>query len=212
MHGDESAIQYLYQSTRWSRPNASQESSESTLICLYHLERLNISILSNMYQLKLSDALLSSLQLIKKNDYTLARLHGTIKLPTAEEDVPSIDLPAQHEKDVSSLLYQFYGSLDRAQDEAQRLSQLQGHGEPKGKDPLVAKRGAPSLVGEVRLPELRRKFQKLGYSAEFCEGKLIVDRSVALYKPPHGEIWIEGPLSKSYYDIRQILYQQFVRL
>jgi len=177
-----------------NRSSASPEAADSTLIAVDHLERLNISILSNMYQLKLSDALFSSLQLARKGDYTLARLHGTVKCSAAlEEQVPSIDLPAQHEKDLSSLLYHQWR-----------------HGGSMAKE--AAKRATPCLVGELRLPELRRKLQKLGHSAEFSEGKLIVDRSVAVYKHAQEEICIEGPTSPSYYNARQLLYQQFVRL
>ncbi|RKP12642.1 beta-lactamase-like protein [Piptocephalis cylindrospora] len=68
-----------------------------------------------------------------------------------------------------------------------------------------------TLVGEVRLPELRRLIQASGLQADFRgEGVLVcTPGGVTIRKTATGKVAIQGPLSEVYFKVRKLLYSQF---
>ncbi|KAI9228777.1 MAG: beta-lactamase-like protein [Piptocephalis tieghemiana] len=68
-----------------------------------------------------------------------------------------------------------------------------------------------TLVGEVRLPELRRLIQASGLQADFRgEGVLVcTPGGVTIRKMATGRVAIHGPLSEVYFKVRKLLYSQF---
>ncbi|KAM3579119.1 hypothetical protein VKS41_008346 [Umbelopsis sp. WA50703] len=60
-------------------------------------EVLNVSAATNIYRVKLTDALVSALQFSKLDDYELARVSGRIRFPD-DSTTPTLDLPSSQDQ------------------------------------------------------------------------------------------------------------------
>ncbi|RKP07912.1 beta-lactamase-like protein [Thamnocephalis sphaerospora] len=66
-----------------------------------------------------------------------------------------------------------------------------------------------TIVGHVKLTDLRRVLQQNGMQAEFRdEGVLVCNDRVAIRKTAEGRVLLEGSLSSDYFKIRRLLYSQ----
>jgi cleavage and polyadenylation specificity factor subunit 2 len=76
-------------------------------------------------------------------------------------------------------------------------------------------RGHDSLfVGDVKLSNFRQVLQEYGLRADFKEGVLVVNGSIALWRDTESNengnnIHIDGALSEDYFRVRELLYSQF---
>lgn len=145
-------------------------------------ESVNVSSASNVYQVKLTDALLSSLAVTKLGEHELSYVCGRIVYDEGVTNGTDAEVEAQLATAIPSL------------------------------DILTAERssGHPSMViGDTRLTELKRLLQIEGYQADFDRGCLIVgeDREYRIQKTSNSSLEVEGPYSRDYFRIRTLLYR-----
>ncbi|RUS30806.1 hypothetical protein BC938DRAFT_478934 [Jimgerdemannia flammicorona] len=151
-------------------------------------EVLNVSAATNIYQVKLTDALVSSLKFSKLDDYELARISGRIHFP-ADSTTPTLDIAPADEIVVPS-------------PESSLGAAISANANSSGWH-------APVFVGDIRLTDFKRVLQAAGITAEFRgEGVLVCNEQVAVRKTATGQLLLEGLLSEDYFKIRTLLYAQ----
>ncbi|XP_049877571.1 probable cleavage and polyadenylation specificity factor subunit 2 [Pectinophora gossypiella] len=136
---------------------------------------------SHIYQVKLTDALMSGVAWRSAGDAELAWLAAVVA-PRAH----------QRESDATS---------EDAQDVVMALEPAEGAAQAAH---------AASFVNQVRLSELRAALARLGLSAEFAGGALeCCNGTLAIRRLDNGRVALEGVLSEEYYKVRELLYDQF---
>uniref|UniRef100_A0A023GLI5 Cleavage and polyadenylation specificity factor subunit 2 n=1 Tax=Amblyomma triste TaxID=251400 RepID=A0A023GLI5_AMBTT len=140
---------------------------------------------SHIYQVKLRDSLVSSLQFARAKNAELAWLDGEIA--TEEHLAPD---GAQDD----SL------DMDEPRDSMYILqplppSQVPGH--------------ATIFINEIKLSDFKQVLLRNGVQAEFSGGVLYCNGIVAVRRNEAGRINIEGCLCEDYFKVREILYQQY---
>ncbi|CAN8022745.1 unnamed protein product [Ixodes persulcatus] len=140
---------------------------------------------SHIYQVKLRDSLVSSLQFSKAKNAELAWLDGEI---IAEEhlapDGSREDAPDVEESRDSMYILQPLPP-----------SQIPGH--------------ATIFVNELKLSDFKQVLLRNGVQAEFSGGVLYCNGIVAVRRNEAGRINIEGCLCEDYFKVREILYKQY---
>lgn len=63
--------------------------------------------------------------------------------------------------------------------------------------------------GKMKLDVMKQVLGKAGFNAKFRGGMLVCNDGVVLKRALNNEIVMEGSLSKSFYHIRALLYEQF---
>ncbi|KAI9095542.1 beta-lactamase-like protein [Phlyctochytrium arcticum] len=144
---------------------------------------INVSSATDIYQIKLTDTLVSSLKMATLGDYELAYVTGILRGPettdpsssstTTTETFPPGTVPTL---DIISSTYPV-------------------------SHPSV-------IVGDLRLSEFRKKLLQKGYQADFVQGALIVNRKIVVRKAGAGSLTLEGPVCAEYAGIRKLLYDQ----
>ncbi|KAI8068327.1 beta-lactamase-like protein, partial [Gongronella butleri] len=144
---------------------------------------LNVSAATNVYRVRLTDALVNSLHFSKLGDYELARVHGRIHFQE-DSTTPSLDV------------------MSPASDEDGASAPADARQQPRQGEPTI-------FVGDIRLSEFKRVLQAEGVHAEFKgEGMLVCNDQVIIRKTGTGRLLIEGNLCDDYYRIRKLLYSQ----
>ncbi|KAJ3012211.1 cleavage and polyadenylation specificity factor subunit 2 [Thoreauomyces humboldtii] len=179
-------------------------------------ECINVSAATNIFQVKLTDSLVSSLKIAQLGDYELAYVSGVIRFPedetletatpatltitdAAEDDPMQIDTVAppssSHQQHRPTTIQQI-----PILDVVPSFSQTQHR---------------PVLVGDVKLSEFRRILQGEGFSTEFVSGVLIVNTptgaradAVIVRRAAAGRLAMEGCIGDVYYRVRRLLYGQ----
>lgn len=135
---------------------------------------------SHIYQVKLTDALMSTLEWRKAGDTELAWLSGVIT-----------------QKGVNR------GNADALIEESagDSIPAL----EPAPVVPHVA-----SFINELKLSDLRQSLAKHNIPAEFNAGALsCCNGTLAIRRLESGRVALEGVMSEEYYKVRELLYNQF---
>ncbi|KAF9303143.1 cleavage and polyadenylation specificity factor subunit 2 [Mortierella antarctica] len=225
-------------------------------------EILNVSEVTNMYKIHLTDALLSSLNFSKLGEYDLAYLVGQVQIP-AGSTAPVLGMPV-----IESTLIGAGAGAGAAgggeNGEQNRITGPEATGEPSGVSTstalttttttttqapvdetslsgpssastalalqqhqqllhqhqqqleLLEREHKPVFVGDIRLTEFKdRTLKQAGIHAEFMgEGVLVCNGVVAIRKVEQtGQILLEGsPMTRDYYRVRHLLYEQFAIL
>ncbi|CAH0728143.1 unnamed protein product, partial [Brenthis ino] len=140
---------------------------------------------SHIYQVKLTDGLVSGLAWRAAGDAELAWLSALVTAPRARE-------PAQEHEET-------------ADEEMMSLEAPAGAETGAGAAPHAA-----SFVNAVRLSELRAALARAGLAAEFVGGALeCADGTVAVRRLDNGRVALEGVYSEEYFKVRELLYDQF---
>ena len=63
--------------------------------------------------------------------------------------------------------------------------------------------------GKMKLHVMKQVLGKAGYQAKFRGGMLVCNDGVVLKRAMDNEIVMEGTLSRNYYRIRALLYEQY---
>ncbi|KAJ3199241.1 hypothetical protein HDU67_002963, partial [Dinochytrium kinnereticum] len=133
------------------------------VFCTEKDEWLNVSVATNVFQIKLTDSLVTSLNMAKMADYEIAYISGFIRMsdttdrpPTSDTDETQMDVDATVPVSTTTVPV-----LDLLPSEY-RKSRL------------------PVIVGDVRLSEFRRVLVDQGFEAEFISGCLLVNKSVVM--------------------------------
>lgn len=226
-------------------------------------EILNVSEVTNMYKIHLTDALLSSLNFSKLGEYDLAYLVGQVQIP-AGSTAPVLGMPviestftgaaaaagtgaggvegeqkritgpeatgeAAHGESTSTALATTTTTTTNAPVDETSLSgptsaatalALHQHQQllhqHQQQLELLEREHKPVFVGDIRLTEFKdRTLKQAGIHAEFMgEGVLVCNGVVAIRKVEQtGQILLEGsPMTRDYYRVRHLLYEQFAIL
>ncbi|XP_066932517.1 cleavage and polyadenylation specificity factor subunit 2-like [Clytia hemisphaerica] len=137
---------------------------------------------SHIYQVKLKDALVSSLKFSTAQDIELAWVDGQLVMEERGEKFDKMETDFQ-KKEVVPVLEQMPQEL------------VPGH--------------SSVFIGEPRLSDFKQVLTRNGIQAEFAGGALICNNVVAVKRNETGKITLEGGLCPEYYQIRELLYEQY---
>ena len=154
-------------------------------------ETVDATLESFIYQVKLTDNLMAGLDWNKVKGIELTWVDGIIAGEDEKEFQDSSDMYSGQDRDPSKVPL-----LQKAADV--KITSTSSH------DTV--------FVNEVRLNEFKLILTKNGLSAEFIMGVLVVNSKVAIKRLKSGHISIEGCLCEEYYQVRELLYQQFAVL
>ncbi|KAF9200337.1 cleavage and polyadenylation specificity factor subunit 2 [Haplosporangium sp. Z 27] len=186
-------------------------------------EILNVSEVTNMYKINLTDALLSSLSFSTLGEYDLAYLVSQVQIP-AGSTAPVLGMPTVDVEGAKKLMapgdtteqHDQSGALIQSTAQQQQALQLQLQQKHQQQLEMLARKHRPVFVGSIKLTEFKNTVLKqAGIEAEFMgEGVLVCNGVVAIRKVDEtGQILLEGsPMSNDYYQVRQLLYKQFAIL
>ncbi|KAF9433404.1 cleavage and polyadenylation specificity factor subunit 2 [Entomortierella beljakovae] len=187
-------------------------------------EILNVSEVTNMYKINLTDALLSSLTFSTLGEYDLAYLVGQVQIPPGST-APVLGMPTvEVEGNAKKLLAPGSDATDQNDQsgalvpsaQQQQALQLQLQQKHQQQMETLARKHTPVFVGDIRLTEFKNGVLKqAGIEAEFMrDGVLVCNGVVAIRKVEEtGQILLEGsPMSSDYFQVRQLLYKQFAIL
>ncbi|KAL0967596.1 hypothetical protein UPYG_G00254270 [Umbra pygmaea] len=190
---------------------------------------------THIYQVRLKDSLVSSLQFCRAKDTELAWIDGVldmrvVKVDTGvlpEEGVVKGDKGTGEEAAEEGELGMDVtlvddGDTDRsavAQQQAMKTLFGEELREPSDESdviptleplPLNEIPGHQSVfINEPRLSDFKQVLLREGIQAEFVGGVLVCNNMVAVRRTEAGRIGLEGCLCDDYYKIRELLYQQY---
>ena len=168
-------------------------------------EVVNVTTESRIYQVRMSDALVSSLQFSKAKDAELAWLDALLDLSVAKTDTSAKHDLEEKELDENGMKIGASQQSDVLRDEES------GDIVPTlVKLPAYQKPGHMSVfINEPKLSDFKQVLVREGIQAEFSAGVLICNNSVAVRRNEAGRIQLEGCLSDDYYRVRELLYAQY---
>uniref|UniRef100_A0A2R5LLA6 Cleavage and polyadenylation specificity factor subunit 2 n=2 Tax=Ornithodoros turicata TaxID=34597 RepID=A0A2R5LLA6_9ACAR len=137
---------------------------------------------SHIYQVKLKDSLVSSLQFSRTKNAELAWLDGEIVL---EEHLGQTD-------DIMD--------TDESRESMYILQPLAANQVPTH---------STIFINELKLSDFKQVLLRNGIQAEFSGGVLYCNNIVAVRRNETGRINIEGSLCEDYFKVRDILYKQY---
>ncbi|XP_054716090.1 cleavage and polyadenylation specificity factor subunit 2-like [Uloborus diversus] len=160
------------------------------------LETVDATTESHIYQVKLKDSLVSSLDFVKSKDVELAWVDGEIVM---EETIDKLVV-----KDEEILKDENEEIKEEDEAETDRIPVLQ---------PLPLQQITtihPTIfINEVKLSDFKQVLMRHGINAEFSGGVLYCNDVVALRKNESGHIHFEGTLTEDYFKVRDLLYEQY---
>ncbi|KAG7461141.1 hypothetical protein MATL_G00206840 [Megalops atlanticus] len=181
---------------------------------------------THIYQVRLKDSLVSSLQFCKAKDTELAWIDGVLDMRVIKVDTGVVveegevkeeaeegelpmevtpDLSADHsavaqQRAMKNLFGEDEKEVSEESDVIPTLEPLPPHEIP----------GHQSVfINEPRLSDFKQVLLREGIQAEFVGGVLVCNNLVAVRRTEAGRIGLEGCLCDDYYKIRDLLYQQY---
>lgn len=148
---------------------------------------------SHIYQVRLTEALVSELEFQKGKDADIAWINGRITIRNKViESVTGNPSPMEEDDNVE------------ISDDDNRIIAL---------DPVPADDIPPHdfvFLNEVKLVEFRQILMKNSIQSEISGGMLLCcNGTIALKRIDTGKVTIEGCLSEDYYKVRDLLYEQY---
>lgn len=149
---------------------------------------------THIYQVRLTDALVSALELKKGKDAELAWLDAQIMVRDMSKDAKPIimsvnDNEKEEEKDKMEI-DQIYTL------EPLPLNQVAGH--------------QTAFINELKLSDFKQVLNKNSIPSEFSGGVLwCCNGTIAVRRHEAGRVILEGCLSDDYYRVRDLLYEQY---
>nr|CAD7431533.1 unnamed protein product [Timema monikensis] len=145
---------------------------------------------THIYQVRLTDALVSSLELKKGKEAELAWLDAQITLRDSTKDArPVLDKDAD-KKDGKEDDDQIYTL------EPLSLNQISGH--------------QTVFINELKLFDFKQVLTKCNIPSEFSGGVLwCCNGTIAVRRHEAGRVTLEGCISDDYYKVRELLYEQY---
>uniref|UniRef100_A0A673AU12 Cleavage and polyadenylation specificity factor subunit 2 n=1 Tax=Sphaeramia orbicularis TaxID=375764 RepID=A0A673AU12_9TELE len=183
---------------------------------------------THIYQVRLKDSLVSSLQFCKAKDTELAWIDGVldmrvVKVDTgvlleegmkeaeAEDselpmDIPD-DLGTDHSATVAAAQRAMKNLFGEDEKEVSEESDVIPTLEPLPTHEIPGHQSV--FINEPRLSDFKQVLLREGIQAEFVGGVLVCNNMVAVRRTEAGRIGLEGCLCDDYYKIRELLYQQY---
>lgn len=142
---------------------------------------------THIYQVRLTDALVSSLQLKRGKDAELAWIDAHITTREASKDVKPVDADGEKDEKDEDQIYTL---------EPLPLNQISGH--------------QTAFINELKLSDFKQVLTKANISSEISGGVLwCCNGTVAVRRHDTGRVTLEGCLSEDYYNVRDLLYEQY---
>uniref|UniRef100_A0A8C8ZVC8 Cleavage and polyadenylation specificity factor subunit 2 n=1 Tax=Prolemur simus TaxID=1328070 RepID=A0A8C8ZVC8_PROSS len=177
---------------------------------------------THIYQVRLKDSLVSSLQFCKAKDAELAWIDGVLDMRVSKVDTGVIleegelkddgedsemlvDAPSDssviaQQKAMKSLFGDDEKETGEESEIIPTLEPLPPHEVP----------GHQSVfMNEPRLSDFKQVLLREGIQAEFVGGVLVCNNQVAVRRTETGRIGLEGCLCQDFYRIRDLLYEQY---
>ncbi|XP_018322472.1 probable cleavage and polyadenylation specificity factor subunit 2 [Agrilus planipennis] len=171
--------------------NHCRENVGARVFCPIRGETVDATSETHIYQVRLTDALVSQLRFQKGKDAEVAWVDAQVVVREGQTDAKRMsadDEPMEVDEDETKIL---------------TLEPLSGNASPHD----------TVFVNELKLSEFKQVLAKSNITSEFSGGVLwCCGGTVALRRIESGKIMIEGCLSEEYYKVRDLLYQQYAIL
>lgn len=158
-------------------------------------EVVDATLESHIYQVKLKDSLVSSLEFQKAKDIELTWIDGQLDLESGgrslmqeeedmEEDPTAPGLETRKKK-----MDERIATLDAVMQEVTGHSQV--------------------FINAPRFQDVKQVMTRNGILAEFTGGVLVCNSNVAVRRHESGRLCLEGTLCDDYFRVRDLLYEQY---
>lgn len=181
------------------------------------LEMVDATTERHIYQLRLRDALVSSLKFSQSKDGAqLAWVEAEILMTNPESLLPQIEDVEQQQQQQQST-----ETTANEDNSKMRLSIDSLDGQRSGRELMPTLQQLPLsklsphqtiFVNELKLSDFKQVLKRHGIQAEFSGGVLLCNGLVEVKRTESGRIHLEGTLCDDYFKIRQLLYQQYAVL
>ncbi|VDK54435.1 unnamed protein product [Anisakis simplex] len=181
-------------------------------------EIVDATIESHIYQVTLSDALMSSLIFQSVKDAELSWLDARIarrKVTNVldENDPKQLDGQSEMMQDDNNDHQDESAQTDDSVEYAERLSNKKAaSADTFCLEPMLSTK-LPShqavFVNDPKLSDMKQLLMSNGYHAEFSSGVLYINNVASIRRNEAGRFHIEGCACEDYYKIRDIVYAQF---
>ncbi|XP_050438409.1 probable cleavage and polyadenylation specificity factor subunit 2 [Adelges cooleyi] len=153
---------------------------------------LNVTTESHIYQVRLTDELLSTVQLKKgQNGGELAFINARLKLKDDVTDENAMEIDGNQPDKPLRMDDRFYTL------------------EPLPKSEITSHKTI--FINHLKLSDFKQILSKNNISCELSEGVLwCCNRTVCVRRNASGKVLVEGVISRDYYLIRGLLYNQFI--
>ncbi|XP_023600196.1 cleavage and polyadenylation specificity factor subunit 2 isoform X3 [Myotis lucifugus] len=177
---------------------------------------------THIYQVRLKDSLVSSLQFCKAKDAELAWIDGVLDMRVSKVDTGVILEEGELKDDGEDSEMQVDPPSDSSVIAQQKaMKSLFGDDEKEtGEESEIIPTLEPLPPNEVpghqsvfmnepRLSDFKQVLLREGIQAEFVGGVLVCNNQVAVRRTETGRIGLEGCLCQDFYRIRDLLYEQY---
>uniref|UniRef100_A0A4W3HDU5 Cleavage and polyadenylation specificity factor subunit 2 n=1 Tax=Callorhinchus milii TaxID=7868 RepID=A0A4W3HDU5_CALMI len=180
---------------------------------------------THIYQVRLKDSLVSSLQFCKAKDAELAWIDGVLDMRVLKVDTGVVleegDLRVDDDGEMQVDTTAPTHTSDPVAAQQKAIKSLFDDDEKEANDDLDV---IPTLeplppnevpghqavfINEPRLSDFKQVLLREGVQAEFVGGVLVCNNVVAVRRTETGRIGLEGCLCEDYYKIRDLLYEQY---
>lgn len=145
---------------------------------------------THIYQVRLTDALVSQLDFQKARDAEVAYINAQISIRETQADAKRMSLDDEPME---------------VDEEDFRVLTLEPDPEEKPHEPV--------FVNEMKLSDFKQVLAKANINSEFSSGVLwCCNGTIAVRKNETGKIILEGCISEDYYRVKDLLYDQFAIL
>ncbi|XP_072031108.1 cleavage and polyadenylation specificity factor subunit 2-like [Amphiura filiformis] len=156
---------------------------------------------SHIYQVRLLDSLVSSIEFSKTRDAELAWIDAILDIKESDKnkDVNKENTKEDMEDETSAPGLE----SDKKKAVEERIPTLDAltSAEITGHDQV--------FINAPRFQDLKQVMSRHGLQAEFSGGALVCNNSVAIKKNETGRIVLEGCLGEDYFRVRELLYDQY---
>ncbi|XP_076979501.1 cleavage and polyadenylation specificity factor subunit 2 isoform X2 [Tamandua tetradactyla] len=177
---------------------------------------------THIYQVRLKDSLVSSLQFCKAKDAELAWIDGVLDMRVSKVDTGVILEEGELKDDGEDSEMQVDAPSDSSVIAQQKaMKSLFGEDEKEtGEESEIIPTLEPLpphevpghqsvFMNEPRLSDFKQVLLREGIQAEFVGGVLVCNNQVAVRRTETGRIGLEGCLCQDFYRIRDLLYEQY---
>ncbi|XP_025070311.1 cleavage and polyadenylation specificity factor subunit 2 isoform X2 [Alligator sinensis] len=177
---------------------------------------------THIYQVRLKDSLVSSLQFCKAKDAELAWIDGVLDMRVSKVDTGvileegelrededmemQVDMPSSDSSAIAQqkAMKSLFGDDDKEMcEESEIIPTL----EPLPPHEVLGHQSV--FMNEPRLSDFKQVLLREGIQAEFVGGVLVCNNLVAVRRTETGRIGLEGCLCQDFYRIRDLLYEQY---
>ncbi|XP_060555652.1 cleavage and polyadenylation specificity factor subunit 2-like [Ruditapes philippinarum] len=158
-------------------------------------ETVDATTESHIFQVKLKDYVVTALEFSKAKDAELAWIDGCIDTSLHKDDLDHEMYDDDDEVDTDKVLKPKTGMENIPSLEALQSHQLPGH--------------MAVYINEPKLSDFKVVLLQENIQAEFSAGALVCNDTIAVRRNEAGRMQLEGAISKDYFKVRDLLYNQY---